>query len=53
NVFVLRCAIDQARHSGRPLYSAFVDLTNAFPSVDHPALWLKLMRLGASGPLLD
>ncbi|TFY75202.1 hypothetical protein EWM64_g8810 [Hericium alpestre] len=53
NAFVLRCAIDVARCQCHPLYTVFVDLMNAFPSTDHPALWLKLFALGAGGPLFD
>ncbi|GBE82387.1 Ribonuclease H1 [Sparassis crispa] len=53
NAFILRTAIETARSKGQTLYVAFVDLTNAFPSVDHATLWVKLQQLGASGPLLD
>lgn len=42
NAFVLRCAIEKAKSEGKPLYVAFVDLTNAFPSVDRATLWVKL-----------
>ncbi|TFY51664.1 hypothetical protein EVG20_g10896 [Dentipellis fragilis] len=52
-VFILRTAIDVARNHGEPLFVAFVDLTNAFPSTDHVALWLKLLHLGISGPIFD
>ena len=53
NVFTLRVAIDKARADGRTLWVAYVDLANAFPSVDHAVLWTKLADRGASGPLID
>lgn len=45
--------IEKARHLKRTLYVVFLDLTNAFPSVDQPTLWLKLLQWGASGPMID
>lgn len=53
NPFVLRCLVDKAKSLKKPLYVAFIDLTNAFPSTDHSALWLKLYRMGVSGPIFD
>ncbi|KAF5335681.1 hypothetical protein D9611_009573 [Ephemerocybe angulata] len=53
NMFMLRCAVDKARALGRPLYVAFVDMTNTFPSMDQATLWLKLRPWGAGGPLFD
>ncbi|EJD43854.1 hypothetical protein AURDEDRAFT_66108, partial [Auricularia subglabra TFB-10046 SS5] len=53
NAFILRCAADRAREQGETLFVCSVDLTNAFPSVDRPLLWLKLQSLGMSGPLFD
>lgn len=53
NAHILRCAVDTARCAGRPLHAAFVDLTNAFPSVDRPSLWVKMYRQGAAGPIFD
>ncbi|KAJ3546978.1 hypothetical protein NM688_g5451 [Phlebia brevispora] len=53
NSFVLRTAIEWARAHHCSLYVAFVDLTNAFPSVDQPTLWLKLAQCGIQGPLID
>ncbi len=51
--FVLRALIEKARAMGRSLLVVFLDLKNAFPSVDQPTLWAKLARWGANGPLLD
>ncbi|KAF5382677.1 hypothetical protein D9615_003053 [Tricholomella constricta] len=53
NSFILRCAIERARASGKDLYIAFVDLENAFPSTDLSILWTKLYSAGVSGPLFD
>lgn len=53
NPFVLRCAIERAKASKQTLYTAFIDLTNAFPSTDHPTLWLKLRKLGIGGAIFD
>ncbi|KAH9834668.1 uncharacterized protein C8Q71DRAFT_711267, partial [Rhodofomes roseus] len=53
NTFVLWAAIEKAQKLGKPLYVAFVDLSNAFPSDDQPSLWVKLHEAGFSGPLFD
>lgn len=53
NLFVLRCAIDQARANKSPLYVAFIDLSNAFPSTVREALWMKLWNWGVRGPIFD
>lgn len=53
NIHILKTAIDISRHKKRKLYVAFVDLTNAFPSVDRATLWTKLRSYGISGPIFD
>ncbi len=53
NAFILRCAIEWAKAKGHPLFVAMVDATNAFPSTDHSTLWLKLVEMGAGGPIFD
>ncbi|GLB35658.1 hypothetical protein LshimejAT787_0212230 [Lyophyllum shimeji] len=53
NPFILRCAWETARANQEPLFVAAIDATNAFPSMDHPSLWLKLSHLGMGGPLFD
>lgn len=53
NVFILRTAVDKARATGKPLYAAFIDLTNAFPSTHQATLWLKLREKGAGGRVFD
>ncbi|EIW60653.1 uncharacterized protein TRAVEDRAFT_119579, partial [Trametes versicolor FP-101664 SS1] len=53
NAFILRAAIEKARALGKTLYVVFLDLANAFPSVDQSTLWAKLSRWGVAGPLID
>ena len=53
NVFALHTLIDKARHLRRPLYVVYLDLSNAYPSVDQPSLWTKLADSGAQGPMID
>jgi Reverse transcriptase (RNA-dependent DNA polymerase) len=53
NAFVLRCAAERAKADGMPLYVTFADISNAFPSCDHPTLWLKLVERGAGGRIFD
>jgi hypothetical protein len=53
NPFILRCVKEWARANGLTLFVAAVDATNAFPSTDHPTLWLKLIRMGMGGAIFD
>ncbi|KAJ6578536.1 hypothetical protein B0H19DRAFT_882593, partial [Mycena capillaripes] len=53
NPFILRCVKERARANGFSVYVAAVDATNAFPSTDHPTLWLKLIRMGMGGAIFD
>jgi hypothetical protein len=53
NVFILRTAIETSRAQGKQLFVAFVDITNAFPSTDHPLLWLTLQDLNLTGRYFD
>ncbi|KAJ6555715.1 hypothetical protein B0H10DRAFT_1847662 [Mycena sp. CBHHK59/15] len=53
NPFVLRCVKEWACANRLTLYVAAVDATNAFPSTDHPTLWLKLLRVGMGGAIFD
>ncbi|CAK5263407.1 unnamed protein product [Mycena citricolor] len=53
NMFILRCAIERARHQNRPLYVVFADLSNAFPSTEQSTLWLKMRKAGAGGAIFD
>lgn len=42
-----------ARSKDQTVWTAFVDISNAFPSVNHDLLWLKLHEKGLSGPIFD
>jgi hypothetical protein len=53
NPFILRCVKEWACAKGLTIYVAAIDATNAFPSTDHPTLWLKLLRMGMGGALFD
>lgn len=53
NAFIVRVAIETAHCEGKPLHVAFVDLRNAFPSVDRSILWSKMLDMGISGPVFD
>nr|GAT48048.1 predicted protein [Mycena chlorophos] len=53
NAFILRTMIDKSEASGEPLYVAFVDILNAFPSVNRDMLWLIMEELGLTGPFFD
>jgi hypothetical protein len=45
NPFILRCIKEWAGATKLTVYVVLVDATNAFPSTDHPTLWLKLHRV--------
>ncbi|KZV83868.1 hypothetical protein EXIGLDRAFT_598666, partial [Exidia glandulosa HHB12029] len=53
NAFILRVAAEKAHRLGHPLYVTFVDLSNAFPSVNHSILWLKFIHSKITGPIID
>lgn len=53
NPFILRCIKEWARAKNLTVFVAAVDATNAFPSTDHPTLWLKLLNMGMGGALFD
>ncbi|KAJ7110402.1 hypothetical protein C8R44DRAFT_633951, partial [Mycena epipterygia] len=53
NPFILRCVKEWACAQGSTVYVAAVDATNAFPSTDHPTLWLKLLKMGMGGTIFD
>ena len=46
HIFVANTLIDQARHMGHPLYSAFIDLQKAYDSVCRPLLFKKMSTSG-------
>lgn len=53
NAFILRIAAEKAHRLQRPLFVTFVDLSNAFPSVNHSILWLKFIHSKITGPIID
>ncbi|KAJ3846584.1 hypothetical protein EV368DRAFT_14903, partial [Lentinula lateritia] len=53
NPLILRTMVDKAEALGNPLYFAYMDWTNAFPSTDRSVMWIKLFSLGVKGPMID
>ncbi|KAK0463132.1 uncharacterized protein EV420DRAFT_1234959, partial [Desarmillaria tabescens] len=53
NSFILHMAIDHAHTQGHILYVTFIDLENAFSSMDLSVLWNKLHCLGIGGLMYD
>ncbi|KAF5340522.1 hypothetical protein D9758_015817 [Tetrapyrgos nigripes] len=53
NALILRSLIECARARGKTLFIAFVEISNAFPSTNHNALWNCLEDLGLTGIYYD
>ncbi|KAJ3846953.1 hypothetical protein EV368DRAFT_19911, partial [Lentinula lateritia] len=53
NIFILRTLIEKAKSLGDPLYVAFVDISNAFPSMNQSSLWNKLADHQLTGKYFD
>jgi len=53
NVFILHGIISHVLNSGKKLLCAFVDFTKAFDYVVRDNLWLKLVKLGIRGKMLN
>ncbi|VDB85252.1 unnamed protein product [Peniophora sp. CBMAI 1063] len=53
NVFIMRTILEKYRPSKQPVYVAFIDISNAFPSTDRDILFVKLQRMGCVGPVVD
>ncbi|KAF9027006.1 hypothetical protein BDZ89DRAFT_885075, partial [Hymenopellis radicata] len=53
NIFILRTLVEQARAHGKTLYVAFVDISNAFASMNYASLWLKLADAGLTARYFD
>ena len=51
-LFALRHFIDRCKPQKQPLFAAFVDLKQAYDSVQHPLLWASLQRKGIHGKML-
>ena len=52
-IFALNSLISKSLRSGKRFYCCFIDYKKAFDSVKHMKLWLRLIRLGISGKLLN
>ena len=53
NVFVLQGIITHVLNQGKQRYCAFIDFTKAFGYVVRDNLWVKLIKLGIRGKLLN
>ncbi|KAF5374326.1 hypothetical protein D9758_004658 [Tetrapyrgos nigripes] len=53
NTFILHTIIEKSLAEDKHVWLAFVDISNAFPSVTHSLLWLKLHNNSLTGKLFD
>ena len=53
NIFVLHGLIKHFVNEGKKLYTAFIDFTKAFDFIVRDILWLKLIKFGVRGKILD
>jgi len=53
NIFVLHGLNNHMINRSKQLYCAFIDFSKAFDYVDRNSLWLKLIKLGVRGKMLD
>ena len=53
HVFILHGIISHMLNSGKTLFCAFVDFTKTFDYVVRDNLWLKLVKLGIRGKMLN
>ena len=53
HIFVLKTFSDLIRYRKRKLFCAFVDYEKAFDKVRHTGLWVKLLRNGIGGKLIQ
>ena len=53
NIFVLHSLIKHFVNEGKRLYAAFIDFTKAFDYIVRENLWLKLIKTGVRGKLLN
>ena len=53
HVFVLTAAIQYNIFKGKPIYGLFVDMSQAFDTIDHKRLWTKLEKLGVSSKIIN
>ena len=53
NLFILQQLIDNYIEKGEKLYAFFIDFTKAFDYVVRDNLWLKLLKCGVKGKMLN
>ena len=53
NIFFLHGIINHLLNKGEKLFCAFVDFTKAFDYLVRDIIWLKLIKLGVRGKILD
>lgn len=53
NLVILRVMHERALANGQTLYTAFIDLENAFDNVDQNTLWQMIRDRGGCGSLVD
>ena len=53
NVFILRTVVEKAKRANKPVFAAFIDISNAFPSVNHDILWSRLYAIGVRDPIFN
>ncbi|KAJ3858029.1 hypothetical protein EV368DRAFT_11293, partial [Lentinula lateritia] len=53
DAFILHTLTEKACASGNTLLVAFVDISNAFPSMNQSSLWNKLASFGLTGQYFD
>ena len=53
NIFVLHGLIKHFVNEGKKLYTAFIGFTKAFDFIVRDILWLKLIKFGVRGKILD
>ena len=53
HIYVLSSLIDLYKNKGKHIYCAFIDYKKAFNLVDRSSLWIKLLRNGINGKILN
>jgi hypothetical protein len=53
HVFVLTAALQYNIHKGRPIHALFVDMSQAFDTINHERLWIKLNKQGLSTKVIN
>ena len=53
NIFVLHGLVNHFINSNKHLFCAFIDFSKAFDYVVRENLWLKLIKIGIRGPILN